>query len=75
MKDHRSVCGYTHRIILSHYWLKLKDFSKWQDSFKGWCKDGKRGPEDNKDEIVPGKGGAHKDWAISHKAGNTDLRR
>jgi hypothetical protein len=64
-----------HPITLSHCWLKLKDFSKWQDSFKAWYKDGKRGPEDNEDEIVSGKGGAHKDWPICHKESNMDLRR
>jgi hypothetical protein len=30
-----------HPFTFSHYWLKLKDFLKWKDSFKLWYKDGK----------------------------------
>jgi hypothetical protein len=28
-------------FTLSHCWLKLKDFPKWKESFKVWCRDGK----------------------------------
>jgi hypothetical protein len=31
-----------HPFTLSHCWVKLKDYSKWQDSFAAWYKDGSK---------------------------------
>jgi hypothetical protein len=36
-----------HPFTLRHCSLKLKDFPKWQKSFKAWCKHDKKRPKDS----------------------------
>jgi hypothetical protein len=61
-------------FIVSHYWLKLKDYEKWKASFVLSYKDGKRTAEDNEEEN-PGEGGAYEKRPRGHEASKTDLRR
>jgi hypothetical protein len=63
-----------HAFILSHCWLKLKDYEKWKASFILSFKDGKRTAEDNEQE-TPDEGGAYAKCPKGHKASKTDLRR
>jgi hypothetical protein len=63
-----------HAFILSHCWLKLKDYEKWKASFILWFKDGKRTADDNEQE-TPGEDGAYVKCPKGHKASKTDLRR
>jgi hypothetical protein len=63
-----------HAFILSHCWLKLKDYEKWKASFLLWFKDVKRTAEDN-DQDTPSEGEAYAKRPRGHKPSNTDLRR
>jgi hypothetical protein len=63
-----------HAFILSHCWLKFKDFDKWKASFLLWFKNGKRTAEDN-DQDTPTECGAYAKRPRGHKASKTDLHR
>jgi hypothetical protein len=61
---------------LSHCFLKLKDFPKWQYSFKAWYKDGKKRPEDSTIDLEDD--GSSKNMASKDKrpqSKKTDLHR
>jgi hypothetical protein len=41
---------------LSHFWLKLKDYPKWKESFAAWYKDDNKRPEDSTIDLEEGDG-------------------
>jgi hypothetical protein len=67
-----------YQFTLSHFWLKLKDYPKWQDSFKALYKDGKKCLGDLtiglEEYDVLSKNGRF-DRPRGHKAHKTDLWR
>jgi hypothetical protein len=61
-----------HAFTLSHCWLKLKDYEKWNTRFLLWFKDGKRTAKEN-DQDTQSEGRAYAKCPRGHKANKTDL--